>query len=46
MAIGGPNMDLLFITSAKQGLNKSQLKQDDKAGHVFIYQLNDIKGLA
>lgn len=46
VAIGGPNMDLLFITSAKPGLNKSQLKQDDKAGHVFIYQLNGIKGLA
>lgn len=46
VAIGGPNMDLLFITSAKQGLNKSQLKQDDKAGHVFIYQLNGIKGLS
>jgi len=46
VAIGGPNMDLLFVTSAKQGLNKTQLKQDDKAGHVFVYQLHSIKGLA
>lgn len=46
VAIGGPNMDLLFVTSAKQGLTESQLKKDNKAGHVFVYQLNGVKGLA
>jgi len=45
VAIGGPNMDLLFVTSAKQGLSKLQLLQDNKAGHVFIYQLSGITGL-
>ncbi len=45
VAIGGPNMDWLMITSAKQGLSAAQLEQDKHAGNVFIYQLSGIKGV-
>jgi len=45
VAIGGPDMDWLMVTSAKQGLNGAQLEQDQQAGNVFIYQLNGVKGV-
>ncbi|MGJ8694344.1 MAG: SMP-30/gluconolactonase/LRE family protein [Thalassotalea sp.] len=45
VAIGGPNMDWLIITSAKQDLSAEHLATEVNAGHVFIYQLNKIKGL-
>jgi len=45
VAIGGPNMDWLMITSAKQGLSTAYLAQDKHAGNVFIYQLNGVKGV-
>jgi len=45
IAIGGPNMDWLMITSAKQGLSEHYLERDKHAGNVFIYQLNGVKGV-
>jgi len=38
-------MNWLIITSARQGLSATQLKQDKQAGNVFIYQLTGVKGL-
>jgi len=46
VAIGGENLDLLIVTSAKQGLTAEQLQNQPYAGHVFIYQLMGIKGVA
>lgn len=46
VAFGGKNLDLLIVTSAKEGLSPTQLKQQPQAGHVFIYQLIGIKGVA
>jgi L-arabinonolactonase len=46
VAIGGPAMDWLLVTSSKLGLNDSQLAQQADAGHVFIYQLQGISGIA
>ncbi len=45
VAIGGPNMDWLMVTSAKQGLSAVQFEQDKHAGNVFIYQLTGVKGV-
>ncbi len=45
VAIGGPNMDWLIITSAKQGVDTAALAQDEQAGDVFIYQLHGVKGV-
>lgn len=45
LTFGGPNLDWLIITSAKQGLNRAQLASEPQAGHVFIYQLQGINGL-
>jgi sugar lactone lactonase YvrE len=45
VAIGGPEMDLLFITSAKQDLSEQELKNDKQAGNLFIYQLSGVKGI-
>ncbi|GBL04519.1 SMP-30/gluconolactonase/LRE family protein [Glaciecola sp. KUL10] len=45
VAIGGPKMDLMFVTSASIGLdNEAQAKQV-KAGNVFIFQLNESIGV-
>ena len=45
VAFGGADLDLLFVTSARQELNPIQLAGEPHAGDLFIYQLN-IKGLA
>uniref|UniRef100_UPI0040476917 SMP-30/gluconolactonase/LRE family protein n=1 Tax=Shewanella baltica TaxID=62322 RepID=UPI0040476917 len=45
IAIGGPNMDWLIITSAKHSLSAEQLSNESQAGDVFIYQLVGIYGL-
>lgn len=41
---GGPDMDILFITTAKQDLSPEQLSAAPNSGHLFIYQ-TDIKGI-
>lgn len=38
VAFGGPGLDLLFVTSAREGLSREALSEDPMAGHVFIYQ--------
>ena len=45
VAFGGADLDLLFVTSARQELSAGQLAAEPHAGDLFIYQLN-IKGLA
>lgn len=39
VCIGGPNMDWLFVTSAKDGLSSQQLNKQPRAGNLFVYQL-------
>ncbi len=38
VAFGGPDLDLLFVTSARQGLNQQALAKEPEAGNLFIYQ--------
>ena len=45
VCIGGENMDVLFVTSAKKGLSDKQLKEQPLAGNVFMYQLTNVKGI-
>jgi L-arabinonolactonase len=45
IAFGGPNLDMLYVTSAREGLHADSLAAQPHAGDVFVYQLN-IKGLA
>jgi L-arabinonolactonase len=44
VAFGGPNLDLLFVTSARDGLRADALLQQPDAGAVFVYDVG-IKGL-
>lgn len=45
VAIGGPNMDLLLITTSRLGLSATQLALQPEAGDLFIYQLHGITGV-
>ncbi|EKE72324.1 SMP-30/gluconolactonase/LRE family protein [Gallaecimonas xiamenensis] len=38
VALGGPNMDLLFVTTARDGLSAAQLAAEPFAGSLLIYQ--------
>ncbi|CAL7942671.1 unnamed protein product [Xylocopa violacea] len=40
VAFGGPNLDVLYVTSASIGLNENQLREQPHAGYLFT-----IKGL-
>ena len=39
VAFGGPDLDLLYITSAKEGLDKDALFREPDAGNVLVYQV-------
>ena len=45
IAFGGPDLDWLIITSAKNLLSAEQIDIEQFAGDVFIYKLSNIKGL-
>lgn len=39
VAFGGSNLDLLFVTTARDGLSKKALDQNPLSGDVFVYRL-------
>ncbi|MFT3906312.1 MAG: SMP-30/gluconolactonase/LRE family protein [Steroidobacteraceae bacterium] len=39
VCFGGPDLDLLFVSSARQGLSAEQLAREPFAGDIFVYQL-------
>jgi L-arabinonolactonase len=43
-AFGGPNLDVLYVTSARDGLSESELATDPLAGSLFGFQ-TDVYGL-
>ena len=45
VALGGPNLDWLIITTAKQGLSEPNLSTEPLAGNLFIYQLKGATAL-
>ncbi len=44
VALGGPDMNLLFVTTARENLSEEQLKKQGDAGNLFIFE-TDAKGL-
>jgi sugar lactone lactonase YvrE len=40
VAFGGDELDILFVTSAREHMNAEALAREPQAGHVFVYQLN------
>ena len=44
VAFGGPELNLLFVSSARQGLSAEQLQQQPDAGAVFVYDVG-VSGL-
>lgn len=44
VAFGGPSLEYLFVTSARQGLTAATLAGDPMAGHLFVLQTGS-KGL-
>lgn len=40
IAFGGENLDLLFVTSARDGLSDEALNAEPKAGNVFVFELS------
>ena len=44
IAFGGPDMNLLFVTSAREGLKNDILLRQPNAGNLFVYK-TDIVGL-
>jgi sugar lactone lactonase YvrE len=44
VAFGGTNLDLLFVTSARENLSEKALAGEPDAGNVFVYKMN-VKGL-
>jgi len=43
IAFGGEDMNLLFVTSAREGLSEEALALEPKAGHLFVFKLS-VKG--
>jgi L-arabinonolactonase len=44
VCFGGPHLDLLFVTSARQGLEAAALREQPHAGDVFVYRVG-VQGL-
>ena len=44
VAFGGADLDLLFVTSARERMSEATLQAQPNAGDVFIYKVN-VKGL-
>ncbi len=35
---GGPDLDLLFVTTAREGMSRQQVEESPLSGHMFVYQ--------
>lgn len=46
IAIGGPSMNWLMISTAKHDLSVEQLDEQPLAGDILVYSLHGVKGLA
>lgn len=45
VAFGGPDLNLLYVTTARDGLPPGELMRQPQAGNLFIYE-TDVTGLA
>jgi L-arabinonolactonase len=44
VCFGGPDLDLLFVTSAREGLDVATLDKEPNAGDIFVYRTG-VRGL-
>jgi L-arabinonolactonase len=44
VCFGGPDLELLFVTSAREGLDEAMLREQPHAGDIFVYQAG-VQGL-
>ena len=44
-AFGGPNLDMLYLTTAREDLSPVQLEREQQAGSVFCAQIDAVVGL-
>ena len=40
VAFGGPDLNLLYVTSARDGLKEDALLRHPSAGHLFVYRMD------
>ena len=45
VAFGGPNLDVLFVTSARQGMSSEACAAQPEAGNLLVFQ-TDVTGIA
>jgi len=45
VALGGPRMDWLIVTTAKHSLAPERLMIEPQSGNIFVYQLHGIEGV-
>jgi len=45
VAIGGPNMNWLFVTTAQHNLSEEKRLKQPRAGNLFVYEISDSVGL-
>ena len=38
VCLGGPNLDLLFVSTARENLSAAELAMQPDAGNVFVFQ--------
>lgn len=46
VAIGGPNMNWLFVTSAHHKLSEEKRTKQPRAGNLFVYEISDSVGVS
>jgi len=46
VAFGGPNLDILYVTSAQHGLSEEELLAQPDAGSIFQIRNTGVKGLS
>lgn len=44
VTFGGPNLDLLFVTTASEGLSAEGARREPRAGNLFVFA-TDVRGL-
>jgi L-arabinonolactonase len=45
IAFGGPDRDLLFVSTARDGLSAQVLADEPHAGDVLVYRVPGVRGL-
>ncbi len=44
LAFGGPDLDMILVTTARDGMSTAELEREPQAGHAFLYRAR-VRGL-